>query len=787
MMGSKVSPQALDITPTPRILRTLGDIPFSAWQCLAELTDNSIDGFHQAEATGKTIEEPRVDIYWSSENTAEVDREIVIEDNGLGMDLEVLQQAAKAGYSSNDPIHNLGLFGMGFNIATARLGDETIFLSATRESKEWVGIKIDFEQLIRDGTFAAPIVSEPKRRPEDSGTKVIVRKLKQGTYSELKAKETNIRRQLEIIYSPILGKNKFTLFVQGKQLSPRPHCIWGDSRFVTRRGVRFEAVQRIDRDLGDSYFDVSRNRYLSDDEYASLSASQARISDTIVKRSRRLKGWIGIQRYADPSDFGIDFIRNGRKILVSDKSLFSYENPDTGTDISEYPIELGTTVGGRIVGELHVDYLIPTYQKNSFDTNDRAWRLTREAVRGAGPILPRRRSLLGYDGENDSPLGLLVNAYRRTDAGTKNLAIPNQLAKELAKKFRAGDPDYQTDDKWFSIAQETDRDRSDKVSTTSPVNSGDLPSDDLDQYLNEPPEPNTSLAGEDNGGLQVAQSGTVPLLPTSERDELIQHSNKQESLSGVYAYGSSPGFTVTAWRLREGRIRLNGESVPSHAFQDGVELDYFYDPTHQVLSEYAFTPKLLLLQMLAEKFALRDRGISIQTAFLGLISNHLEDERINQQALRERGQAIVDTIRERLPILLGDLFEPAKQLISAVEAEVEELGNRLLEDAPELLSAYERSDSDAAATLAFVSPTSIVRLIEAFPGKFMDSKLFKLPYSTIHLGNEQVQRRLRDASLKRITSYITDTVLLTQGSSQTSKEELMRHANTLTLLEGLIV
>lgn len=44
--------QLVDITPTPKILRTLGDIPFAAWQCLAELTDNSLDAFADAEYRG---------------------------------------------------------------------------------------------------------------------------------------------------------------------------------------------------------------------------------------------------------------------------------------------------------------------------------------------------------------------------------------------------------------------------------------------------------------------------------------------------------------------------------------------------------------------------------------------------------------------------------------------------------------------------------------------------------------------------------------------------------------
>ena len=36
-----MSTGTLDITPTPRILRTIGEIPFQTWQCIAELVDNS--------------------------------------------------------------------------------------------------------------------------------------------------------------------------------------------------------------------------------------------------------------------------------------------------------------------------------------------------------------------------------------------------------------------------------------------------------------------------------------------------------------------------------------------------------------------------------------------------------------------------------------------------------------------------------------------------------------------------------------------------------------------------
>ena len=777
--------QLVDITPTPKILRTLGDIPFAAWQCLAELTDNSLDAFADAEYRGRFIENPRVDIYWSSDSVSSHEREIVVQDNGNGMPLDILQSAAKAGYSSNDPIHNLGLFGMGFNISTARLGDETLFLSATPDSDEWVGIRINFEQLIKDQTFSAPIVREPKKNNNESGTKIIIRNLKDGIYSEIKRKESIIRRQLESIYSPILNKNKVSLFVQGKKLFAKNYCIWSDSRFVIRKGLKIEAVQQINRDLGDTYFDKSRNRYLLDDEITELELvanTTGSFPEHIVKRARRLKGWIGVQRYSDTVDYGIDFVRNGRKILVSDKCLFGFENPDTGTIITEYPVELGSTVGGRLVGELHVDYLIPTYQKNGFDTTDRAWRLTLEAVRGAGPILPKSRAAMGYDGDNTSPLGKLVNAYRRIDPGTKNLAIANSLAKDFSKKFYAGELEYESDDKWFKVAQEADRARSEGTGGITPVNSGDKPSDEIDDYI---PKNNGSTEGTQNNDNTSNEKPKSVTSVTSLRDELIQNSDKEESLSMKYSYDLTPGMDVTAWRVKDFPIKIKGSRVPCHIFIDGIEVDFFFDPTHPILAEYPITAKQLLLQGLAEKYSLRNQTISIQDAYVGLVDNHLTDERINYQSLQERAHNIVSNIKERLPNLLNHRFSTVKDIIREVDAEEEELARRLIDEAPHLLSDYQNNQINASQTLSYICDATVKRLIERMPEEFMDNKLFAQPYLQLKIGNESTCERLRKVSLDKILSYISDIVLLLQGAVN-KKQELLRHANTLSILEGLI-
>ena len=204
-----MSLNTLDITPTPRILRTLGEIPFQTWQCIAELVDNSIDAF--LSNTGLEDREQRITVTWSSDSVGAADRTLEVSDNAAGMSIDQLQNAVRAGYTSNDPIGNLGLFGMGFNIATARLGEETTILSTRSGDADWVGVKIDFQKLIDSKKFDAPIIRKAKSNPEESGTRITISKLKTGILGELSNKESEIRQRLELIYTPLLSEHDITI------------------------------------------------------------------------------------------------------------------------------------------------------------------------------------------------------------------------------------------------------------------------------------------------------------------------------------------------------------------------------------------------------------------------------------------------------------------------------------------------------------------------------------------------------------------------------------------------
>lgn len=788
-----MSLNTLDITPTPRILRTLGEIPFQTWQCIAELVDNSIDAF----LSNTALEErgQRITITWSADSVGTADRTLEVSDNAAGMSIDQLQNAVRAGYTSNDPIGNLGLFGMGFNIATARLGEETTILSTRSGDADWVGVKIDFQKLIDSKKFDAPIIRKAKFNPEECGTRITISKLKTGILSELSNKESEIRQRLELIYAPLLSEHDITITVKGRQLRAKNYCVWSESRYVRYNNQTVAARITIDRSLGSALFDMSRNCYLRSDEaeeyFAAMQEGEA-FPTHIVEREKRLTGWLGIQRYADPNDFGIDFIRNGRKILISDKTFFQYENPLTLQKELQYPVELGTSIGGRIVGELHVDYLIPTYQKNDFDRADASWEQTREAICGTGPFLPKARKAMGFHEANTSPLCLLVNAYRRVDKGTKCLFAPNDLAKKYAAEFKRGTRDYLDDTKWWRAAQEEDQKNGSAPATTD-VNTGEIPSDDIGAYLTGNGEPDGGVPGTSTetsseasssaaGHTSSSASRTTP--ETSSMDDLLQRSIPVQQLSGRhYPFGKTGSLNVRAYELTKGEIKQNGERKPCHFNADGIDCDFIYDPTHPLLAQYPITPKMLLLIYMAERLKARDVLPDIISVYSSLATVSMEDSRIDRQALVDRSSSAFELMREKLTQALRSRAEDVVSCIHESTGEVEETVSNIINANPALLIPFQNATAAGFDAIEFVPPKTLYRLVERFPEEVFDGQAFTTPYLKIHLADDNATQRAREASRDRILSFIKDALRIVTGYGQrVQKDELTRASLSVDFL-----
>ena len=774
----------MDITPTPRILRTLGEIPFQTWQCIAELVDNSIDAF----LSDMSLEDrdKRVTVTWSSDSVGAAVRTIEITDNAAGMSIDQLQNAVRAGYTSNDPIGNLGLFGMGFNIATARLGEETTVLSTRKGDTEWVGVKIDFQKLIDAKKFDAPIIHKAKVDPDECGTQITISKLKSGILSELSNKESEIRQRLELVYTPLLSNQDITISVRNKQLRPRNHCVWSESRYVRYNKQNVAARINIDRSLGSALFDMSRNCYLSYDEadeyYTAMQEGKV-FPAHIVEREKRLTGWLGIQRYADPNDFGIDFIRNGRKILISDKSFFQYENPLTLQKELQYPVELGTSIGGRIVGELNVDYLLPTYQKNDFDRADSSWAQTREAICGVGPFLPKSRKAMGFTEDNISPLCLLVNAYRRVDKGTVCLFAPNDIAKKYAAEFRKGVRDYIDDTKWWKAAQEEDQ-KSGTKSSTTPVNTGDAPSDDIAAYLGGSAITDSPVSAPANTTSNTVHATPLTVPETSSMDDLLQRSMPIQHLSGRnYPFGRSGSLNIRAYELNRGEIKQNGVRKPCHFNSDGIDCDFVYDPTHPLLTQYPITPQMLLLLYMAEKLKARDQLPDVVAIYSSLVEVSMGDARIDRQALQERASSAFELLREKLVQALRSKPEDVVKCVHESTGEVEETVASIIQINPNLLVPFQNMEAAGYDAVEFVPPKTLYRLVDRFPEDVFDGKALSTPYLSINLQDSNATLRAREDSKDRILSFIKDTLRVISWSGQRiQKNELTRASLSVDFL-----
>jgi DNA topoisomerase VI subunit B len=168
--------QEFDLTPDPRVLQMLGEINLPQWRCLAELIDNSIDGFVHAVRSSAPIDAPEIGVALPMADKENA--RVTIKDNGPGMSFESLENAVRAGWSGNDPLSNLGLFGMGFNIATARLGLVTEVWTSRAGDPEEVGVRIDLDELRTTRSFKVPRQTRAKPDHNAHGTTIVISRLK---------------------------------------------------------------------------------------------------------------------------------------------------------------------------------------------------------------------------------------------------------------------------------------------------------------------------------------------------------------------------------------------------------------------------------------------------------------------------------------------------------------------------------------------------------------------------------------------------------------------------------
>ncbi|MCH8562051.1 ATP-binding protein [Nesterenkonia sp. YGD6] len=729
----------MKITPSPRILSMLGEIEIADWQCLAELIDNSIDAVQTRKTGtpnphGEVDNAAQIDVLLPTARTERADAEVEVRDRGRGMSQEQLRKAVRAGWTGNDPFEQLGLFGMGFNVATARLGRVTEVLTTTAGESTWRGVRIDLDKIGDD--FDVPEFTVPKDDATTHGTKIRVTRLDPDRYRYLAGRFEVIQTKLGEIYSWLLENSKVNLRVNGKVVRPYTHCVWSDTRYVTygagRNQEQIPAVIRIDKQLADAQACKNCGHWQNLGNFE----CERCLNSSLEVRERRITGWVGIQRYLDSNNFGIDFIRNGRKILVHEKSVFEWVDPnDSMTRQHEYPIELPANKG-RIVGEIHLDHVPVDYKKDRFETSSRDWIFAINYLRGEGPLRPRAATKAGYE-QNDSPIGKLFRGYQRNDPGRKCL-IPGDgktaihtTAAAWGQLFHRGDAEYQNDQKWWEAVINHEEDVARK-NAPGPEESGSSDDDAILRALGVPKSSTSEVAPRiDAGNAQspVQVVSTKPKTVSDQVDALLKDAKGKPALTREYRiHAISDHLDIQAWEVKKPiEIGTNARRSPVYLYPTGGGAAHlFIDTTHDTFRTHGAE----VLEIVSAEVA----------HFLGVRKNALGNEwRLSQLIAELRQDTFKDanldftTVQESTRSVIGRI----STLISSSAEEDPQRAWAMLsrQDISRMETTYasrgEILRSDTTDFIEHVSALYLVRLLETWPEIFTDGNVFEDRYASL--------------------------------------------------------
>ena len=792
--------QSVDITPHPRILRMLGEIAFEPHKCIGELIDNSIDGFLNQRPV-PTDEDPEITIRVPSRQELEAGLgSIVVEDNGPGMPLERMVDAARAGYSHNSPVDNLGLFGMGFNIATARLGRTTQLRSGVEGEDRWSIIEIDLNTLQQRQSFRISPRFEFKRAAQH-GTRITISNLRQEQAVQIAAgiggrtlrSVSGLRNWIGRTYArylrdpiPRYDDRRLRIVANGVQVKPYRWCVWSEKRYVelgpaARTGdpEKIYAVQKFNQVLGGGDYCTTCLTWMPSD-LPETQMCQFCGQEALVQRVRLMRGWIGIQRHLHDIEFGLDFLRNGRAILQWEKRVFSWTDPNTGQTELEYPIDETRGGAGRIVGEVEIDHVPVHYQKDSFEEDHPLWLEVIENLRGISPLRPVVAGRKGYN-VNQSLLAQIYRGFNRTrreqggrtkdsvrgrrDPWKRDLIINQEVAVSYHERFLQGDPDYQSDEKWYEwmVAEDLARDQ-------EPQNTED---EDLD------PRPDRNPPG--------------PRPPT-ELDELRDGSELDEALSGTYGFEPAREAEVSIYRtsrplwLEVGNVRT-GVPVKTFPNIDG-SIECFYDPTHprlvddtdEVAELIVSEVSLVLMKRYYERFP--------YSYVLGPIRGARLERTSPADVEIQARNMIADLVPRLVQVYAqnsGGTEEELKDLLS--DDEMETLSRMVAESGGD-----QGRLETALSTGEFLTmmPTIIGRVVRQHPHVFLDGLLFSLPYSTLPQSlQEPIRQELGMANAERVANLIDDIAgavrLQPFQSRQLQTLSRKRVANSLDLIREITV
>jgi hypothetical protein len=707
----------VDITPNARVLVMLGEVDIEPWQCIAELVDNSIDGYmrYPDYSKGKI----QIEIHLPTKQELENGKGCIeIRDSGYGMSKQDVINSVKAGWSGNKGYDRLGLFGMGFNISTARLGNKTTIMSTRANDKSTYWIDVDPYAMLEHSENYPGQMFEAKdgemAKHADHGTTIKISNLKKDIVEELvnmnPSNNNNLRKRLGRIYSPLMKAQEIDLRIfyessppNGHSVSKWEHCIWDKKHFTNYKEVddprsqQLSALHEINIPLKSQDYCKICWKWFDYDVTSEYNCPVCNSENSIHKRKRVITGWIGVQRaffgtsnsknYQD--HYGIDLVRNGRVIEELSKDFFSVIEKE-GNRRTDYPVE--GNQGGRIVGVLDVSFVPCDFRKSKFTRGDINWKLVMKMVQGNGlrPDVtkkdkgsfistPLTKMVRGWGsaklGGNKQPGSLtLIEGVIDKDKNGKFNLDGNKLPKlkgefsnhrSLVERFWGNkDPGLSKEEKWLEgihFADDFDPYDYDEGDKKQYCLHGNIKSECEEC---KPKKPESCIHGEIKSTCplcnpNICEHGKIPSDCFDCHPELNPDWELNIPLSREYDLDSELSFSIEVQVFAD---RTN------NSIKNGIQMDkisrkkyrVIYQEDHPMFTNFKERPSDYVIMEIAKTFSNLNPKASFSKIYLMLKEKYHSSEKIDVESVRKRANQLIETVKS----FFSDMKIPWKQRVS---------------------------------------------------------------------------------------------------------------------------
>lgn len=207
-----------------KLINSLRHLGYTNYSAIADLVDNSFD----ADATF-------IKIYARQRDN---DAEIIIADNGFGMDLAILGQAIRLGSNvDKSEDSDLGKFGMGLCTASLSICKETTVLTRI-DGGEFLKAVNDVDEVVRQGRFVSflgqpsleeSILFDEMTENSEHGTVVILRKCDNLNNRNLTNLSNKVAKDLARIFRYFINAGR-KIYVNDKLISAVDPLDWDNPK-----------------------------------------------------------------------------------------------------------------------------------------------------------------------------------------------------------------------------------------------------------------------------------------------------------------------------------------------------------------------------------------------------------------------------------------------------------------------------------------------------------------------------------------------------------------------------